>query len=452
MFPEQGCATLSIRSGHYQGRRGCHIAVPVLVLDTCRYRGRACRGLSACGGGLRGSHCPLPGRVQRRSSRHSWTVSSARSSIPKHDAGATVAVVKDGQLLFSKGYGYADATGRIPVGSGEDAVLDRLGFKLFTWTAIMQLVEQQKLDLDADVNRYLTELKIPETYPHPITIRNLLTHTTGLEDGFIGYMFSASEQERPSMSQALSRHMPARVHPPATDFNSGELCAYSNWGATLAGHIAATVAGEDFDAYIRQHVFEPLGMSSSTFRQPLPEALAGRDSIGYTFENGAFEPKTLVLDNFAPAGSMASTANDMARFMIAHLQNGQLADKRILSEASVQLMHERALSPDPHLNGVGLGFFENWLNGRRTIGHGGNGPEFTALLMLIPEAKVGLFVAYNTANAAGADNELQRAFMDHYFPARLPPIKPPADAVKRNEALRRQLHESGGAPIPRSTN
>jgi hypothetical protein len=246
-------------------------------------------------------------------------------------------------------------------------------------------------------------------------------------------MYSATEADRPTLAQSLARHMPARVHPAAVNFNTGEICAYSNWGASLAGYIVATSSGMEFDDYIRERIFAPLGMSNSTFRQPLPEALAKQVSTGYVFEDGGFEPKPLVLDNFAPAGSMASTANDMAKFMIAHLQNGQVGDRTILSAQSAQLMHERALSPDSHLNGVGLGFFEYWLNGRRTIGHGGNGPEFTAEMMLIPDANVGLFVSYNTSDAASAGGELQRAFMDHYFPARLPDIKPPPDALKRNE-------------------
>jgi CubicO group peptidase (beta-lactamase class C family) len=351
----------------------------------------------------------------------------------QHAAGATVAIVKDGRLFFTKGYGYADAARHIPV--DPEKTLFRIGSvsKLFTWTAVMQLVEQGKLDLDADVNRYLKDVHVPSTYGQPVTLRNLLTHTAGFEDGFLGYTFSFSQQQRLPLAEALRQHMPVRVRPPTTDFNSVTNCSYSNWGAALAGHIVATVSGVPFDEYVRLHIFLPLGMTSSTFREPLPAPLAARVSMGYAFENGEFVSKVPELDNFWPAGSVAATATDMARFMLAHLQDGQLGGARILNAATARLMHERAMSPDPAVNGMGLGFFETWLNGRRTIGHGGNGLEFTALLMLIPAAHLGLFVSYNTVNAATAGNELQHAFMDHYFPASLPQIKPPPHALQRNE-------------------
>src|SRR5881409_3574079 len=178
-------------------------------------------------------------------------------------AGAVVSVVKDGQVLFQKGYGYADVEAERPV--LPDQTLFRPGSisKLFTATAVMQLVEQGKLDLDRDVNDYL-DFKIPEAYGKPITLKNLLTHTPGFEEQ-IKDLFT-DRPEPPPLEQYMKTHIPGRI------FSPGTIPAYSNYGATLAGYIVERVSGQPFDNYIENHIFNPLGMKHSTFRQPLPAA------------------------------------------------------------------------------------------------------------------------------------------------------------------------------------
>ena len=352
-----------------------------------------------------------------------------------HLAGATVAVVKDGRPLLLKGYGYADVAKRIRVNA--ETTLFRPGStsKLFTWTAIMQLVEQGKVDLDEDVNTYLTGLEVPDTFAQPITIRNLLTHTEGMEDGGLGYLIERDPEELLPLNESLALHVPARVRPPTTDFSDGSNASYSNWGTALAGLIVAEVSGTSFDDYVEKHIFEALGMSDSTFREPLPPALARRMATGYKFENGAFKPHEFeLISNFGPAGSLTSTAADMAKFMIAHLNGGAMGDTRILEAETAELMHRRAFSPNPHVNGSALGFYETHVNGRRLIGHGGDTLYFHSDLVLLPEENVGLFVSYNTSNGFGpaiARRDLVRAFMDRYFPAALPKLEPPAGFAER---------------------
>jgi len=191
----------------------------------------------------------------------------------QHIAGATIATVRDGELFFAKGYGYEDIEKKVSV--DPEQTLFRVGStsKLFTWTAVMQLVEEGKLDFDADVNTYLTDFKIPDTYPEPITVRNLLRHTAGFEDGGLGYLYERSPDGFVHLGEFLSLYMPARVRPPATDFASSIGAAYSNWGAALAGHIVATVSGMSFDEYIERRILQPLGMTRSTFREaPIPRS------------------------------------------------------------------------------------------------------------------------------------------------------------------------------------
>ena len=175
-------------------------------------------------------------------------------------------------------------------------------------------------------------------------------------------------------------------------------------------------------------------MERSTFGEPLPESLAPRMSGGYTFEAGAFKRHGFEFIHAAgPAGSLSSTAADMARFMLAHLQDGALGEARILKPETAQLMHTRTMSPDPALNGHALGFYETCINGRRVIGHGGDTGFFHSVLSLLPESGLGLFASVNTGGQGGRTSvELERAFFNHYFPAELPVVKPPADAAKRN--------------------
>jgi len=343
-------------------------------------------------------------------------------------AGLTVAVVKDGQLFFAKGYGWADVDRQVPVDA--DKTLFRPGSvsKLFTWTAVMQLVEQGKLDLDADVNTYLTQFKIPATYQAPITLRHALTHTVGMEDGGVGYLMARSPQQIVPLARSLAEHRPARVRPVGTS-GDGLRSSYSNWATSLAGLIVANVSGVSFEDYVEANILRPLGMDSSTFKEPLPEALEKRMSVGYTFEAGAFKPQGYeFVANFGPAGSLAATAPDMARFMIAHLQEGGTGDARILKPETARAMHARVFSPHPAVSGSGLGFYETYVNGRRVIGHGGDTNYFHSELALLEKEGIGFFASVNTGGkAALVPRHFLRAFMNHYFPARLPAVKPSDD-------------------------
>jgi CubicO group peptidase (beta-lactamase class C family) len=343
-------------------------------------------------------------------------------------AGLTVAVVKDGQLYFAKGYGWADVERQVRVDAGRTLFRPGSVSKLFTWTAVMQLVEQGKLDLDADVNTYLTQFKIPATYAAPITLRHALTHTVGLEDGGIGYLMARRADEIVPLAQSLARHVPARVRPVGSSAE-GLSSSYSNWATALAGLIVANVSGLSFEDYVEANILRPLGMDSSTFKEPLPKPLEERMSVGYSFEAGAFKPHGYeFIANFGPAGALAATATDMARFMIAHLQEGGAGDARILKPETSRAMRARVFSPHPAVGGSGLGFYEQYVNGRRVIGHGGDTNYFHSELGMLEEEGVGFFVSVNTGGkAALVPRNFVRAFMNHYFPAQLPAVTPSAD-------------------------
>jgi CubicO group peptidase (beta-lactamase class C family) len=347
-------------------------------------------------------------------------------------AGAVVAVVKDGELFFAKGYGYADVEKSVPVDAQQTLFRPGSISKLFVWTAVMQLVEQRKLDLDTDINAYLDDFKIPDSYPQPITLRNLMTHTSGFED--TTYFSADPGGKMLPPGDWLARHIPARVRPPATDFSSGTRAGYSNWAAILAAYIVATRSGMSFEEYVERNIFVPLGMMAATFREPLPPPLAARLSGGYAVSNGAFERQPFeTIRPFGPAGGLSATATDMARFMLAYLNAGTLQGARILAPETVHAVVARTLSPDAAVNGLALGFYETWINGRRVVGHGGDTRYFHSVLSLLPSANIGVFVSTNTSGQGSwAAEELARAFVQQYFPAHLPTIRPPADASDRN--------------------
>ncbi|KRA53771.1 serine hydrolase [Pseudoxanthomonas sp. Root65] len=326
-------------------------------------------------------------------------------------AGAVVVVVKDGQVLVQKGYGYADLATRTPV--DPDATLFRPGSvsKLFTWTAVMQLVGQGKLDLDADVNQYL-DFKLPERDGKPVTLRQVMTHTTGMEEQIRG-LITAQQDEITPLGDALKHWTPERIHVP------GATPAYSNYATALAGYIVERVSGQSFDDYLDAHIFKPLGMTRSSFRQPLPPALLAGMSKGYAKASDG-EAKEYEFISLAPAGSLAATGTDMAKFMIAHLQDGAFGDARILDAPTAQKMHGTGQASVGPLNRMMLGFYETSVNGHRAISHGGDTQWFHSDLQLFLDDGIGVFVSMNSSGRDGATGHiryaLSRGFADRYLP------------------------------------
>jgi CubicO group peptidase (beta-lactamase class C family) len=347
-----------------------------------------------------------------------------------HVAGATVAVVQGDRVLFTKGYGYADVESNVPVDPQKTVFILGSLSKVFTWTAVMQLAGQGKLDLNADVNTYL-DFRIPSTYPQPITLNNLMAHNAGFEDIYFGQMKAAGEPPTP-LGEWVKTHLPARVRPP------GRFSAYSNYGTALAGYIVERVSGMSYDEYVETYLLTPLGMTRTTPRQPIPAALEADMTRSYVFADGKFVPRAdfnVTLDP-APAGSFRSTAGDMARFMLAHLNDGHDGQAAILQPATEQLMQQQSFAHDPRVNGMAHGFWEMSMNGRRIIGHAGSHFIFSSVMMLFPEEKLGVFVAVNSQggmNFLGGQNYIvfEKAFVDHFYPQQLPALTSPADFAGR---------------------
>jgi CubicO group peptidase (beta-lactamase class C family) len=322
-------------------------------------------------------------------------------------AGVLVSVVKDGQVLLSTGYGYAN------VAQNTTATNDTLfGIasisKSFTSTAVMTLVENGTLDLDEDINNYLDSLQIPLIEgSDPITLKHLLTHTAGFEES-LDSIFYTTMSGMPSMETVLRYNMPLQVHP------AGYIQSYSNLGASLAGYIVQEVSGMPYEQYIEEFVLDPLGMYSTSAYQELPSPLDTLHSQGYISTETDFIPIPFFYCSVPPTGGLSSTANDMARFMTMHLNEGQyLGDQFLTSSSCLEMQDEQFIGLEG-LTGIGYGLYTKIVNNETMVYHTGGMPAYSSIMGLFPEHELGIFISLNTES--GDYYDILDMFMDRYFP------------------------------------
>ena len=282
--------------------------------------------------------------------------------------GAVVSVVYRGEVLFKGGYGWADLEKRVP--ADPDRSLFRIASisKPFVWTAIMQLVEQGRLDLEDNVNSYI-DFQIPATFEAPIRIRHLLDHTPGFEEKGTGSIARTAEDVLP-LGEYLAAMAPARVRPP------GEHVSYSNYGAVLAGHIVERVSGMSWADYVDENILKPLQMNSTNTQNLLDADFSARHAIGYKYQAGRFVSTPFEFMHETPAGHMSSTADDMTRFMLAHLNGGAYGEARILSEVTTRQMQTPLYAPHDGISPVLHGFYRSDRNDQLVFGHGGDVNQF----------------------------------------------------------------------------
>ena len=330
----------------------------------------------------------------------------AQHMAKSHTPGAVFVLVSNGHILLMKGYGVARVEERTPV--VPDRTLFRIASisKAFTATAIMQLSERGQLNLHQDINRYLRAFQLENRYPRQVTLADVLTHTAGFDGESFGVV-ARSEREIVPLGNHLAIWMPPRVMPP------GETWSYSNYGLALTGYVVETVSELPFPRYIDQNVLQPLGMKRSSFLLPLE---LGTDlAMGYRYASGRHQPQPYYFMNVGPCGAMVTTAADMARFMIAHLQEGQYEDARILRQETAREMHATHFRPVPGFDGMAYGFMESHRHGIRRLEHPGNIPGFGSLMRIVPSEDVGYFASVNSEDFFLP--ELFRELEDRYWPA-----------------------------------
>jgi CubicO group peptidase (beta-lactamase class C family) len=338
----------------------------------------------------------------------------------------TVAIAKDGELIFAKGYGFENVADRTPVDPYTTLFRPGSTSKLFTWTGVMQLVEQGKLDLDTNVNEYLDTFQIKDTFDEPITLRHIMTHTTGFEDGGLGYLIIDDPENAIPLREAMERYQPERVNPP------GVQTAYSNYATALAGLIIEQVSDVPFNEYIKENIFDPLGMNNSSFAEPLPPDLAEHMAASYKVEAGAYAEQPFeIIANFAPAGAQSATATDMVRFGQAMLNGGELDGNRILQTGTTKRMLTREFSHDERLMGMALGFYEIDINGYRVLGHGGDTQWFHSYLGIDEANSLTFFVSFSGNGGSTVRSAFADALYNKYFPREESPPAPPEGFAER---------------------
>ena len=326
--------------------------------------------------------------------------------------GLAVGVVRDGRLDFFHGHGFADIASNTPI--TEDTIFRIASVtKIFTAIAVMQLWEQGFVALDAPANDYLRAYKLipAQAAFRPATVRHLLTHTAGIPD-----VVDASDLFHPDWGRFEARLAARSVRvgepmPSLAEYYRGGLhlvadpgtaFAYTNRGFATLGQIVQDVSGKSLDRYLREHIFEPLGMADTSVLRS--ERVKSRLAIGYDL--GARGAKAITDREWVTVGasSIYSTARDMARFAAAILGRGANEHGSILNPATLATMFEPHYRPDPRLPGMGLGSFRSEAGGHRGVEHDGRLPGFNSQLLVAPDDSVGV-IAFTNGSLSSTDTE-----------------------------------------------
>lgn len=310
----------------------------------------------------------------------------------KHLPALSVALVDDQSIVWAKGFGFADPDRRVPATA---ETVYRVGSvsKLFTDLAIMQLVEQGMLDLDAPVDRYLPDFKPANPFDKPITLRQLMAHRSGLvREPPVGNYFDPTNPTLAETVRSLNRT--TLVYPPESRIK------YSNAGIAVVGYVLEVTQKERFPAYLQRKVLAPMGLSRSSF-EATPELM--RDLAAaymWTYEGRQFEAPTFPL-GMAPAGSLCATVLDLGRFLTVLFNGGRGPGGQVVRAETVRQMWTPQFAKADEKRGFGIGFHLSEFDGRRRVGHGGAVYGFATSLEALPEEKLGVVVvtSRDVANA-----------------------------------------------------
>ena len=331
----------------------------------------------------------------------------AEQMLAYHIPGVVISVVKDGEGVFTKGYGYADIERRIPFDENTLLTTASLG-KVFTAVGVLQLSERNVIDLHEDIRPYFTDFSINTRFEAPLTFAHLLTHTDGFETRTIG-VAAVRESELKPLGEMLATYKPNQILP------AGKYLTYGDYAANLAGYLTERISGVAFEQYMDKNIFVPLGMTHSTFDQHLTQVMRDNLATGYSFENGEYQAEPFLYVSYAPMGGLRTTASDMNRFMLTLLNAGEYQDKRILNAATVQSMFTQQFTQQAGMPGITYGLFEDFHNGQRALIRDGDGVGTRTRMVLLPEKNTAIFLSYNSGDSNLRLN-LLGAYLDHFFP------------------------------------
>jgi CubicO group peptidase (beta-lactamase class C family) len=337
--------------------------------------------------------------------------------------GAAFVFVKDGKVFYSKGYGLANVEKNIKVDPGK--TIFRIGSisKVFTADALLQLADNNLLDLNKDVNSYLKTIKVPSSFPKPITASHMLTHTTGLDEIRPGTQAAEAAGILP-LNDFLKPKL-VRLWSP------GEIVMYSTYGITLGGLVVEDISGQSFESYLARNIWKPLQMSSTYIT--IPAALKDKVATGYESSQGINVPQNWEWYHTAPASSINSTVEDMAHWLIAHLNEGEYRNNSIMSKSMMNEMTKHQFSMHPSMYGMAYGFFEEYHKDLRFLYHGGNMAGFNSLAVLIPSMNAGFFFVSQHESSSIREN-LQWAILVRFYNTSSTPSRPVNSSLNSERA------------------
>jgi CubicO group peptidase (beta-lactamase class C family) len=354
-----------------------------------------------------------------------------------HVSGLSLAVIQDGKIVKAKGYGVIDTNNKAPVTS---STLFQAGSVSKSVTALgaLSLVEKGQLALDEDVNTKLTTWKVPEnefTKEKKVTLRGLLSHTVGLTvHGFRGY---AVEEPKPTLVQVLNGEKPANSPPIRVDITPGSQWRYSGGGYTVMQQMLVDVTGMSFPQFMQNTVLTPLGMTSSTYEQPLPSDRAQLTATGYYSATKAVEGRWHIYPEMAAAG-LWTTPSDLARFAIGIQQALAGASAPVISQALAKQMLTNQKDND------GLGVFLEGSGKALRFNHSGRDEGFDAVLVAYAETGQGAVIMINKNEDSPMTSRILEMIAQTYhwpdYPIR-PIYKPIPDREPKVAALVKSVYQ-----------
>jgi CubicO group peptidase (beta-lactamase class C family) len=308
--------------------------------------------------------------------------------------GLSAAIVHDQQLVWARGFGYADVARKTP--ARPDTLYSVCSIsKLFTSIAVMQLRDEGKLELDEPIGKYLPWFNIKQVYPEsqPVTLDAILTHSAGLPREADFAYWTGPEHRFPTHEEIVEHVAQQEMLYPASRHSQ-----YSNLGLTLAGEVVAAVSGKPYAAYVQERILTPLGLASTTPELPQGGALGQRMATGYSAlsrEHKRTPVPFYQVRGIAPAAGFASTVEDLARFASWQLRLLSNGGREVVSAETLREMQRPQWIEDDWQAARGLGFALTRRNSKTFVGHGGNCPGFLTQLWVSPKDKIAVIVFVN---------------------------------------------------------
>ena len=321
--------------------------------------------------------------------------------------GVSIALINEGKIEWARGYGVLEAEDKKPV-TPETLFQAASISKSLTAMVVLRLVEQGKLDLDSDVNRWLVSWKVPEndfTKDQKVTVRRLLAHTAGVSTpGFLGYPV---DKPLPNLRQILNGEKPANSQEIRVELKPGTKFLYSGGGYVILQQLMIDVTGKSFPALMREMLLKKLGMMHSTFQQPLSPALASTAAAGHLPNGKEIEGKWFVLPELAPAG-LWTTPTDLARLLIEVQKTKLGKSQKILSAKTTNLMLI------PETENVALGWLVDGKDDSARFSFGGSNVGYKCRMLAYMNSGRGVVVMTNSENGAELTTEILRSVAAEY--------------------------------------